>query len=652
MSLEAQPSFSLRALFERAALSLLLIWMGLLLCFPLDTYDIWWALSCGKLIVTDWSIPWADPFSHLIGGQAWIDDSWLYQVGVFLVWSLGGVRALVLSKVALLLALHLGIWLGLRRRCVSGGLFALIAIPTTLALAPRAMLRPELVSLVCLSVSLLLLPRRGAPLTWKAIACLTLLQVLWVNGHIGFPLGVVIPAMALVGQFLNRLQSKSERDGASTLRYAALLSLLVIVSMANPYGWHMWLEPFRMMGSDVFKMGITEWRPPWQCDLFIERWGWAMALTPALLALGIQRRRSDFVHWIWLLGFTVLGLQSVRHTSILAIVSLIVAAEAWGEIVSLKASRRWLTPGAVATPILLALIPITALGWLWWGFGFHRRLGLETAVSRFPSTSVSFILDHPLEGEGFHSYSMGGYLMWHLYPEKRVAVDGRLIVYGEEIFTEVTEVSHGTRDWRPVFEDWKVHWALVDLESRVLFGSLWRAPDWHLVHLDPRGALFIDEAPPHLDLIEEFEITPSDLDEMPSVEIPARGNRLFAPPHPSVAISHSMALLEMGRPDLAMDLLTRSEQEGQRTWATDQLKVECLDQLARMAAEGGNWSEAKRRLRELLDLDPENAKAWNNLGVVSALSGDVAEAHRAWQRAIEIDSAYQEARDNMERWPQ
>src|ERR1041385_7862031 len=51
----------------------------------------------------------------------------------------------------------------------------------------------------------------------------------------------------------------------------------------------------------------------------------------------------------------------------------------------------------------------------------------------------------------------------------------------------------------------------------------------------------------------------------------------------------------------------------------------------------GNWSEAERVWRAVLNLAKDDAKAWTNLGVVLNRQNRTSDAFEAWKKAISID---------------
>jgi hypothetical protein len=66
-----------------------------------------------------------------------------------------------------------------------------------------------------------------------------------------------------------------------------------------------------------------------------------------------------------------------------------------------------------------------------------------------PAGAVDFLRREGRRGRLWNEYVWGGYLIWHLYPELRVSIDGRMAVYGPERFGEhltVVELRPGWQD--------------------------------------------------------------------------------------------------------------------------------------------------------------------------------------------------------------
>jgi len=68
---------------------------------------------------------------------------------------------------------------------------------------------------------------------------------------------------------------------------------------------------------------------------------------------------------------------------------------------------------------------------------------------------------------------------------------------------------------------------------------------------------------------------------------------------------------------------------------------------AREAAALGLRERARSLLEQALALTPDDADAWNDLGVVLVLGGDVAAGTRALQRALQLNSRHAGAQQNL-----
>ena len=66
-------------------------------------------------------------------------------------------------------------------------------------------------------------------------------------------------------------------------------------------------------------------------------------------------------------------------------------------------------------------------------------------------------------------------------------------------------------------------------------------------------------------------------------------------------------------------------------------QIEAYNQFAIRAAQAQLWNEAVFRWKQVIDVDPENSKAYNNLGVAYEALGNTDEAVAAYQRATELE---------------
>ena len=79
----------------------------------------------------------------------------------------------------------------------------------------------------------------------------------------------------------------------------------------------------------------------------------------------------------------------------------------------------------------------------------------------FPAGAVDFLRREGRRGTLWNDYGWGGYLIWHLYPELRVSIDGRMAVYGPERFREHLTVGQLGPGWREVLARLEADTAIV-----------------------------------------------------------------------------------------------------------------------------------------------------------------------------------------------
>ena len=106
-----------------------------------------------------------------------------------------------------------------------------------------------------------------------------------------------------------------------------------------------------------------------------------------------------------------------------------------GEVRFLKALAAL---GAVAVAIILTVY-----------FPFEHGIG---EASYFPDGIVRFVKQRDLRGHMMYSYSFGVCLMWNLFPERRVFIDGRTEVC-LDLLDRRKETTSYSRSWDGLLRD-------------------------------------------------------------------------------------------------------------------------------------------------------------------------------------------------------
>jgi hypothetical protein len=469
--------------------------VGLTAWRPIDDADFWWLLRAGRYMVETRSFLAADPFSATAQGAEWLNHAWGFELAVYAIYAVLGTTGVILMQ-GLAASATFGVLYGLLRRegVARGWSFALLSIG---ALATYGFWspRPQLVTYFILAVFVWILADyqagRASRLWW-----LPVLTAVWANLHGGFLAGPALVALCAAGELVGwALGDDAGRTGGLVrARALAIVSAAsVVASLANPFHYHALLFPFQVMGERLSQAWIVEWAsPPFGHPqvLVLE----IMLGLMLVLALGTARP----VPWrdlAVLVPLVHLAFQATRNTPLL----VIVATPILGRAVASCAGAHWarlphVGQRAVATAALGLVLSSCSLvagsrqpAQIWSTF----RPGFGVAES-LPAGAVAFLRREGRRGTLWNEYVWGGYLIWHLYPELRVSIDGRMAVYGPARFAEHLKVAELEPGWQDALARLEVDAAVVRSGSPLV--SALRASGWAVRYedkvatvLDPPG---------------------------------------------------------------------------------------------------------------------------------------------------------------------
>jgi hypothetical protein len=142
---------------------------------------------------------------------------------------------------------------------------------------------------------------------------------------------------------------------------------------------------------------------------------------------------------------------------------------------------------AALNALLLVIAPLTAATFI-----VRRSIAKQPQVEaeNFPSAAVDFIKSNNIPQPIYNEYHWGGYLIWKLYPDYRVYIDGRADVYGDALLEEFFTVHDGARTWRKPLDEYGIRTVLVEPDTAI--ASLLRQdPAWQKVFEDHQTVVFV-----------------------------------------------------------------------------------------------------------------------------------------------------------------
>jgi hypothetical protein len=628
------------------------------------TFDYWWHLRTGALIAETGTVPTADVYTYTVPGTPWIDIHWLFQLGLHAVYSLGGHPGVVVGKVVFVCALLAALsTVGWRRNRPVVTAIALSLM--LLVVGDRIMPRPELPSFLLLAAVLALLERHERRSDAWVFAIVPL-QILWVNMHGLFALGLALCAIYAASEFLRPLVQPGESLSRDRVwRLGALTLLAGLAALCNPNALDGALYPVEQLGMigppdqrGLFGSLIAELIPPLQGAWGSESVTLALVGTLALASFGamaLNWRRLSGAHPLLWVSFAFLGLSARRNLALAAVVFAPILVRNLNEFLDRHpAPMRALRAAGIATALVLALLVVDVVrGSFFARIGAMREPGLGVSEIFYPSAAVEWIAREDPPGPLCHHMADGGYLIWHLRGRYPVMVDGRLEVYGAERFAEL-QVT-GPERFRALDEKYHfgsvlVHYSLASSES--LLWWLHLNANWQLVFLDDAAAVFVRlgegdsrwqelnvDAP---DLFPELRTEPGVVDRARRM---ARANwyvslRRYQPAlavweamlerYPDIRqgpLMHAMLLMRTGKAAAAETILRRELAERPADAAL-------LSQAGDLRFYAGDLSAAGDLYDRALAVDPRLAYAVLQLGRIAEAQGDLAQALLLYSQVI------------------
>ncbi|MBU4561434.1 tetratricopeptide repeat protein [bacterium] len=493
-----------------------------LACFTLRNDDFFHYLRTGQYILETKTIPHKDIFSHTASNRPWINHGWLSGVTFYSLHHLAGLKSLILLKafiatlaffILFRIMRHRGVniypdrapFKGLQPSEASNGVYLALGVILLAAFVvyPRLRLRPLIFSFLFLSLFYYIL-HSFQYRKRNLLFFLPLLMIPWANLHAGFLAGFIILFIFCFAESTKLGMKKYfNRDWGSILsgkelRLLFIITFLVILtSLVNVYGYQALSYSFQLTGKEIFMERVSEWRPIDFSKIFYPYW---IMFGLTILALILSRRKIDFTDLVLFLVASCLSLSSRRHIELFVIFTSPILAKHLDIIFKKRMTFRpktWLFPASLT--ILILIVTWTAI---------HLPSQLRIKERLFPDKAVNFIEKNNLSGNLFNPSGWGGYLIWKSYPECKVFIDGRCLVYGERIYEEYGAIFRGESAWENLLDRYRVNLVLIDYSGKHsrpnLRDRLWEDRDWRLIYWDDNTLLYIKNLPQNQALIHRF----------------------------------------------------------------------------------------------------------------------------------------------------
>jgi hypothetical protein len=314
-------------------------------------------------------------------------------------------------------------------------------------------------------------------------------MVVWANLHGAFVYGILLVALCLVGAIF-------EHERRRLVEMSGLGFFLVLASFVNPVGPNLVSHIISALQDRfVLDMTVETQSPNFHS---ISTLPFAGLLVLSLAIAWRTNRRLGWTPLILIGGWSAFALYSARNIPLYAQVAVLTLAPAAESLIDemLPAAKRFLSRTDV--------IDRLAWGWMWAAVVVAVLVSLQASGSKldawgmgnafdphvFPVAAVDALQESPPAGNMFNEFNWGGYLLYRLWPQKGVFIDGQTDFYGEGLTREYLQVVNVEPGWDAVLDRYKVEWVIV-APTRALAARLDASPDWTRRYEDETAGVWV-----------------------------------------------------------------------------------------------------------------------------------------------------------------
>jgi len=451
-------------------------------------------ITLGNFILDTGTIPTSDPFSFSKSGDPLTPHEWLSDVMFSLIHKMAGLDGVVWLTA---LVLALSFWL-IYRQSLKLSNMSVAALFCALLGASAASLhwltRPHIFTILLTALWAIELEKVRIGLK-KGWFIFPVMMVLWANLHGAFIAGLVIWALVFLGELLEEAKNWNQ---LRLLMWIGPSSILA--SLLNPDGLGIWKTGLGFLGNQYLVSHTAEYLPPdFQDPVF---WPFLLVIGLSILVLGLSQRRMNYAQLFLLGGWTAMALYSARNIPLYVVVVMPILCNLGATLIKegrgsmvvdwfldlqdrISATENHIRGGLIALLSVALSLYLLVSGV---NLDFQSK-GNSFSQEVFPVQAVDYIEANQLQGNGFNYFPWGGYLLYRLWPDYLVFIDGQTDFYGEELTREYEKVITLQPGWQKIFSKFKIRWVIMPVDSP-LAGYLSENEDWATIYQDQTTKLF------------------------------------------------------------------------------------------------------------------------------------------------------------------
>lgn len=465
------------------------------------TQDLGRHIKTGEIILETKQIPNINLYSYTYPEFPFINHHWLSEVVFYLVTHTTGFNGLlVFSTGIVVFSFGLMVWYSLRFKNILAT--TIVSFFYLQILFERTDVRPEIFSFLFLSLFVVILYSFRTRFT-KWIFLLPFLELIWVNMHIYFPIGVLTIGLFLVDAIIKNRKNLFTPHTKTLIFIFALSSLSTI---CNPQGIQGALYPLTVFNNYGYQIEENQ-------NIFFL---WSYSQKPTILyfsftllllsiTLFVNTLKTKLIDWLLVLVFSLLAVLSIRNFPLFVFATFIPASY----VLSKTLDRFSFHKPKMLTVTVFILLCL----FVWSGTQLVNRFGFGFGIPTGATNGIDFLQNEKIQGSLFNNFDIGSYMEYRLYPEQKVFVDGRPEAYPKEFFEKTyIPMQYDPQIFAKVDSRYNfqtIFFSHTDQTpwAQVFLSWLIKDTRWSMVYLDDYIVIFVKNNKDNEELVKKYGMT-------------------------------------------------------------------------------------------------------------------------------------------------
>jgi len=336
----------------------------------------------------------------------------------------------------------------------------------------------------------------------------------------------------------------------------------------------------------------------------------------------------------------VSSLISIRNSYEFAIITAAVLITTFGTF-----PRRFTRLG-----FLVTLIYVISFGYYSSDYIYNTR-GIKLGVGEdFPQRAAGFLNNIDYSGNIYAPLGWSGYLIWSGWPQLKVFIDGRLLVYGADLLNRyhyIRQVEPGALE---MLADYGTEAVMVPIGQKRwrVRDALAVSPDWQLCYFDDKSIVYLSRDDHNREWLEEYGFTKidplapgylcKDAQRADTAVIMKEASRAYRQAPGEVTTSAVLARAFYLNADF-----DSAAAYYKKTAALAPMMTDFLYQVATSYHRGGELDSAAIWYEKAIVAMPTYEQSYFEYGAMEAGRGNYEKAINIWKRVLEFNPQSQAA---------